>query len=80
MLRLAELVLFLSPFLLFGVWRFAAARGIPSGATVAAAAGALVIVLGVLLWFSQEGAMPGDATYVPAHLQDGHIVPGHALP
>jgi len=80
MLRLTELALFLSPFLLFGVWRLAAARGIPSGATVAVAAGALIVVLGVLLWFSEEGAMPGDATYVPAHLQDGRVVPGHAVP
>ena len=77
MLRLTEIAMFVSPFLLFGVWWFAAARGIPSTATVAVAAGALVVMFGVLLWFSQEGALRGNVGYVPAQLQHGRIVPGH---
>jgi hypothetical protein len=78
MLRLTEIAMFVSPFLLFGVWRLAVARGIPSTATVVAAAGVLVVIFGVLLWFSQEGALRKDASYVPAQLEDGRIVPGHA--
>jgi Family of unknown function (DUF6111) len=79
MLRLTEIAMFVSPFLLFGMWRCAVARGIPSTAAVAVAAGALVVVFGVLLWFSQEGALQGDASYVPAQLRGGRIVPGHGL-
>jgi hypothetical protein len=78
MLRLSELALFLSPLLLFFVWRFAVARGIPSPAVVAVAAGALLALLGGLLWFSTNRALPPGAAYVPAQLQDGRIVPGHA--
>jgi hypothetical protein len=77
MLRLTEIAMFVSPFLLFGVWRFAVARGIPSKGMMAVAAGVLVMMFGVLLWFSQEGALQGDMSYVPAQLQDGRIVPGH---
>jgi Family of unknown function (DUF6111) len=77
MLRLTEIAMFVSPFLLFGAWRFAVARGIPSTAMVAVAAGVLMVMFGVLLWFSQEGALRRDVSYVPAQLQDGRIVPGH---
>jgi Family of unknown function (DUF6111) len=77
MLRLTEIAMFISPFLLFGVWWFAAARGVPDTATVAVAAGVLLVVFGVLLWFSQEGSLQGNAVYVPAQLEDGRIVPGH---
>lgn len=79
MLRLSELVLFLSPFLLFGAWRLAARRGIPPAA-VTAAAGALLAMLGGLLWLSADRALPPGSGYVPAQLEDGRIVPGHGSP
>jgi hypothetical protein len=77
MLRLSELALLVSPFLLFGVWRLAAAYGLPSTTAVAVAAGALLVMLGALLWFGEERALPPGAAYVPARLENGHIVPGH---
>ncbi len=78
MLRLTELALLLSPFLLFGVWRLAAAYNVPSAATLTVAAGAVLLMLGALLWFSRESALPPGSLYVPAQLRDGRIVPGHA--
>jgi len=78
MLRLSELALFVSPFLLFGVWRLAAAYGFPSGTAVVLAAGALLVMLGVLMWVGEERALPPGAAYVPARLEHGRIVPGHA--
>ncbi|HSU05575.1 MAG TPA: DUF6111 family protein [Acetobacteraceae bacterium] len=78
MLRLSELALFLSPFLLFAAWRFALARGLRSGPVVATAAGALVLMIGVLMWFAADRALPRNGAYVPARLEDGRIVPGHA--
>ncbi len=78
MLRLSELALFVSPFLLFGVWRLAAAYGVPSATAVVVAAGALLVMLGVLVWFGEERALPPGAAYVPAHVENGRIVPGHA--
>jgi hypothetical protein len=78
MLRLSELALFASPFLLFGVWRLAAAYGFPSMTAVLVAAGALLVMLGVLTWFGQERALTPGTAYVPARLENGRIVPGHA--
>jgi membrane-associated phospholipid phosphatase len=78
MLRLSELALFVSPFLLFGVWRLAAAYGFPSGTAVVLAAGALLVMLGMLMWVGEERALPPGAAYVPARLEHGRIVPGHA--
>lgn len=79
MLRLTEVALFLSPFLIFGFWWFSATRGFPSQATVAASAAALLLMLGCLLWFSQSRSIPEGETYVPAHVKDGRIVPGHGV-
>jgi hypothetical protein len=78
MLRLSELALFVAPFLLFGVWRLAGAFGFPSTAAVVVAAGALLLMLGTLMWFGEKRALPPGAAYVPARLENGHIVPGHA--
>lgn len=78
--RFVELTLFLSPFLLFGVWRFALARGFPSTPALAAAAGLLVLTIGLLLWLIAHRALPPGTSYVPARLEHGRIVPGHAGP
>ena len=78
MLRLSELALFVSPFLLFGVWRLAAVYGFPSGTAVVLAAGALLVMVAALMWFGEERALPPGAAYVPARLEHGRIVPGHA--
>ena len=67
MLRLSELALFLSPFLLFGVWRLAAAYGLPP-TLVAAAAAALLAMLAAVIWLSAERALPPGMAYVPAGL------------
>jgi hypothetical protein len=80
MLRLAELALFLAPFVLFLVWRFTAIDGGPSVRAVAIVACALALLAGVLIWLSQDDALPPGATYEPARLQDGRIVAGHAAP
>ena len=78
MLRISELALFASPFLLFAVWRLAAVYGLPSGTAVVVAAGALLVMLGTLLWFGEDRALPPGAAYVPARVEHGRIVPGHA--
>jgi hypothetical protein len=80
MLRLAELALFLAPFVLFLVWRFMAAEGGPPVRLVAIAACVLALLAGMLIWLSQDDALPPGATYEPARLQDGKIVSGRAAP
>jgi Family of unknown function (DUF6111) len=80
MLRFVELALFLSPFLLFAAWRLTAYAGGPSTHVVAASCVLLALLLGALLWFQREGALPSGTTYVPATLHDGRIIPGHGAP
>ena len=80
MLRLVEVLLFLAPFALFGIWRFMVMDGEPSLRFVVIATCVLAVLAGMLIWLSQEDALPPGATYEPAHLQDGKIVSGHAAP
>jgi hypothetical protein len=80
MLRLVELALFLAPFVVFALWRFAAFEGGPSVRLVVGAACVLAMLAGILIWLSQEEALPPGANYEPARLQDGKVVSGHAAP
>ena len=79
-MRLTELLLFLTPFALFIVWRLTASVGGPPRALLVAAAGGLALLAVLLAWYSQHNALPPSATYVPAEVQDGRIIPGHAAP
>jgi Family of unknown function (DUF6111) len=78
MLRLVELALFLAPIALFAAWRFLAMESGPSPRVVVVAACLLVALAGMLIWLSREHAMPPGSEYVPAQLQDGRVVSGHA--
>ena len=80
MLRLAELALFLAPFIVFLLWRLSAIEGGPSTRAVTIAACVLALLAAALIWFSQEDSLPPGATYEPARMQDGRIVSGHAAP
>jgi hypothetical protein len=80
MLRLVELTLFIAPFAVFALWRFAAFEGGPSVRVVFGAACVLAMLAGILIWLSQEDALPPGANYEPARLQDGKVVSGHAAP
>jgi len=79
-LRLLEVALFLVPFVAFGAWWWLAAGRGPSTALVGAAVVAVAVIAAALVWFAAHDTLgPGEA-YVPARLQGGEIVPGHAAP
>jgi hypothetical protein len=80
MLRLVELALFLSPFVFFAIWRAVGTDGGPSIKVVLAAACVLALLAGKLVWLSLHQALPPGTAYAPAHLEDGRIVSGHAVP
>jgi hypothetical protein len=80
MLRFAELALFLSPFVFFAIWRARGNDGGPSVRMVAAAACVLALLAGVLVWLSQDEALPPGTAYAPARFEDGRIVAGHGAP
>jgi len=79
---LTEIVLFLTPFAIYAAFLIATRTGLlqPSAWTVPRLAGlliaALVLVVGSFLLLAQfSGAPPGSA-YVPAHIENGKLVPG----
>ncbi|MBO0711759.1 MAG: hypothetical protein J2P47_10830 [Acetobacteraceae bacterium] len=77
-MRLLEVALFLVPFLAFCAWWLLATGRGPSPTVVALAAVALLLLATALIWFGQHQTLaPGEA-YIPAHIEDGRIVPGHA--
>jgi hypothetical protein len=80
MLRLVELVLFLTPFAVFIVWRVVDKGSAPSLRLVIAAGCVLLVLAGALIWLSEDRALPPGSTYQPARLENGQIVAGHATP
>jgi len=78
MLRLAEVLLLLAPFAAYAAWRMMDARGGPSTQVLLGAAIAFGLLLVVLVWTIGTEGLRGGQDYVPARLDHGRIVPGHA--
>jgi peptidoglycan/LPS O-acetylase OafA/YrhL len=77
MLRFAEIGLFLAPFALFLVWRLLASRVRPALLWIGTVV--LVALAGMAVGFGLHERMDPHARYVPAHMVDGRIVPGHGV-
>lgn len=73
-MRLAEVALFLAPFLLFVLWWRLGAR---SRLAASAIVGVVLLILATLTWLALSTGLPRSGGYVPAQLEDGRIVPGH---
>jgi Family of unknown function (DUF6111) len=80
---LTEIVLFLTPFALYGVYLYATRSGVievkswPVTRLVWLAIAAFVLVIGSFVIFAQFSGAPIGATYTPAHLdENGKFVPG----
>jgi hypothetical protein len=79
---LTEVALFLAPFVVYAIFLVATRAGVlhpdswslPRLAWLAIAA--LVLMIGSFLVLAQFGGEPPGSTYVPAHMEDGHFVPG----
>jgi hypothetical protein len=80
MTRLIEIVLFLTPFIGFAAWRVVAPADRMPGWVIALAVGAVMMILALLLVLRALDASDGNKTYVPAHMEDGRVIPGHAAP
>ena len=78
MLRFAEIGLFLAPFALFLLWRFLSPRVRPAMLWIGTV---LVVALGgIAIGYGLKERMDPHARYIPAHMQDGQIVPGASAP
>jgi hypothetical protein len=79
---LIETLLFLAPFAIYALVLSATQRDARESehwparmlASLAIAGGLLVIA--GLIWFAHFGGAPTTGTYVPAHIEDGRLVPG----
>jgi len=76
-MRWAEIGLFLAPLALYLAWRLAAAGQMRPAALLAVVA-MVALLAGGTVWLGLAGRMDPRAAYVPAHMQDGKLVPGHA--
>ena len=77
-----EIVLFLLPFVLYGVFLWATKAGVmhPDSWPLARVAWlvivALALMLGSFIYFANHSGAPVGSTYVPAHMENGKFVPG----
>lgn len=80
MLRLAEVLVFLSPLAAYALWRVTLARGEgPSPRLLLGILAGLLLFGAGLVWFGlREDQLAPGQRYVPAELRDGQVVPGHA--
>jgi hypothetical protein len=80
MLRFVEVALFLAPFAVVAAWRLLLPAPGPSLRLVAAVCALAALVAGTLLWLRARDAEAPMAAYVPAHIEDGHVVPSGEAP
>jgi Family of unknown function (DUF6111) len=77
-----EIGLFLTPFVIYSLFLLATRAGVlaPSAWTMPRLAAlvivSLVLVIGSFLLLAQFSGAPPGATYVPAHIENGKLVPG----
>ena len=79
-MRFVEIALFFVPFAVFAAWRVLAGGGKPSRKLVVMATCVVMALAGALYWFNREEAIAPGMRYVPAQLEDGRVIPGHAEP
>ncbi len=79
---LTEVGIFLIPFVLYALFLIASRNGVmlqsswPLHVLGRLAIAALLLVVVSLVLLAQFSGAPPNATYVPAHLENGRLVPG----
>jgi hypothetical protein len=77
-----ELVLFLAPFAAYAIFLWATEAGVlhpeswPLARLAWLTAAALALIAGSFIVLAQWGGEPKNSTYVPAHIENGKLVPG----
>src|SRR5256885_17232084 len=79
---LTEFALFLLPFVVYAVYLWGTQAGVlhpeswPLGTLMGLTIVALVLMAGSFIVLAQWGGVPAHSTYVPAHIENGKLVPG----
>jgi hypothetical protein len=77
-----ELTLFLTPFAIYALFLWATQAGVMDALhwsphrLISLAIAALALMVGSFVFLAEWGGAPPGSTYVPAHVEDGHFVPG----
>ena len=79
---LTELAIFLIPFVAYALFLIATRSGVlassswPAHLVAKLVLGSLLLVVISFVFLAQFSGAPPDSTYVPAHLENGKLVPG----
>ena len=80
---LTELILFFTPFAIYALFLWATKRGgvleqanWPVMRVLWLAIAAFALVFASIIVLAQWGRVPPGSTYIPAHMEDGKLVPG----
>jgi hypothetical protein len=79
---LTEVAIFLIPFAAYALFLIATRSGVlvssswPARLVAKLVLGSLLLVVISFVFLAQFSGAPPDSTYVPAHLEDGKLVPG----
>ena len=79
---LTELVLFVLPFLVYAVYLWATRAGVlhpeswPLSTLMWLTIAALLLIAGSFIVLAQWGGDPKGSSYIPAHMENGKLVPG----
>jgi hypothetical protein len=75
--RIIEIVLFLTPFLGFAVWRLLFPSPMPPTWLIGGLAGFVVVMVVALVWLRHLDASDANQPYIPDELHNGRVVPAH---
>jgi hypothetical protein len=79
---LTEFALFLAPFVIYAIYLWATRAGVlhpeswPLPTLIYLTIAALVLMAGSFIVLAHWGGDPPGSTYIPAHIEDGKLVPG----
>jgi hypothetical protein len=77
-----ELALFLTPFVAYAIFLWATRAGVPDLSAWSTprlawlAIAALGLVIASFLFLAEFSGAPPGSTYVPAHMENGRLIPG----
>ena len=79
-MRFAEIALLALPFMVFVAWRVLAPSAGPPRVLVIAVTATVLAMAGLLLALWYEEAEPPGTRYLPAHLENGRVMPERVGP
>lgn len=83
---LTEIGIFLIPFAVYALFLVATRSGVfdqaswPASLVAKLVLGSLLLVIISFVFLAEFSGAPPESTYTPAHMEDGHLIPGVEKP